>query len=164
MTEEKKVETKEEVVETPEETKEEVKAETTETPEETKEEVKAETEETKEETVEEPFLSDQLKTDIPEIKAGDVVRVHQRIKDKNKERIQVFEGQVLFFKHGKGISGTMTVRKVSSGIGIEKTFPIHSPLVEKIELVKPLKARRAKLYYLREAKGRKARLKARDQK
>ncbi|MGI6341295.1 MAG: 50S ribosomal protein L19 [Minisyncoccales bacterium] len=103
----------------------------------------------------------QLKKDIPEIRAGDMVKVYQRIKEKNKERVQVFEGQVLFTKHGKGIGSTITVRKVLSGVGVEKTFPIHSPLIEKIEVVKKLKARRAKLYYLREAKGRKARLKAR---
>jgi large subunit ribosomal protein L19 len=109
----------------------------------------------------EDFIETQLRDDIPEIRAGDIVRVHQKIVDKNKERIQVFEGQVLFVKHGKEIGATITVRKVLSGVGIEKTFPIHSPLIEKIEVVKKLKARRAKLYYLRKAKGRKARLKAR---
>ncbi len=109
----------------------------------------------------EDFIETQLRDNIPEIRAGDIVRVHQKIVDKNKERIQIFEGQVLFTKHGKEIGATITVRKVLSGIGIEKTFPIHSPLVEKIEVVKKLKARRAKLYYLRDAKGRKARLKAR---
>ncbi|NMB47238.1 50S ribosomal protein L19 [Patescibacteria group bacterium] len=106
-------------------------------------------------------METQLRDNIPEIRAGDIVRVHQKIVDKNKERIQVFEGQVLFVKHGKEIGATITVRKVLSGVGIEKTFPIHSPLIEKIEVVKKLKARRAKLYYLRKAKGRKARLKAR---
>jgi len=109
----------------------------------------------------EDFIETQLRDNIPEIRAGDIVRVHQKIIDKNKERIQVFEGQVLFVKHGKEIGATITVRKVLSGVGIEKTFPIHSPLIEKIEVVKKLKARRAKLYYLRKAKGRKARLKAR---
>jgi large subunit ribosomal protein L19 len=109
----------------------------------------------------EDFIETQLRDNIPEIRAGDIVRVHQKIVDKNKERIQVFEGQVLFVKHGKEIGATITVRKVLSGVGIEKTFPIHSPLIEKIEVVKKLKARRAKLYYLRKAKGRKARLKAR---
>ena len=113
----------------------------------------------KEETKQE--VKEETKQEIPEIRPGDIVRVHQRIKDKNRERIQVFEGQVLFMKHGKEIGATMTVRKVLSGIGIEKTFPIYSPLIEKIEVVKKLKARRAKLYYLRSAKGRKARLKAR---
>jgi len=167
MVEEKNTETKK-VKETPKEEKKEVleTKKVKEIPKEEKKEVletkkTEEVKETPKDEEEKPFLSEQLKTNFEEIKAGDMVKVHQRIKDKNKERIQVFEGQVLFFKHGKGISATMTVRKVSSGIGIEKTFPIHSPLVEKIELVKPLKARRAKLYYLREAKGRKARLKTR---
>ena len=128
------------------------------------EEVKEEviTEETPEVVLSEvDFKKFQLKNDIPEFKAGDMVKVYQKIKDKNKERVQAFEGQVLFSKHGKEIGATITVRKVVSGIGVEKTFPIHSPLIEKIEIVKKLKARRAKLYYLREAKGRKARLKAR---
>ena len=150
MTEENK---KEEIVE---ETVSEEKAE--ESTEEKKEEATIE-EETPQK--EEGFSKPQLKTDLPEFRPGDMVRVHQRIKDKNRERVQVFEGQVLFAKHGKGIGATITVRKVLSGVGVEKTFPIHSPLVEKIEVVKKLKARRAKLYYLREAKGRKARLKAR---
>lgn len=127
-----------------------------------KEEKIKETPLNKEEVLEkEDFIKAQLKKDIPEIRAGDMVKVYQRIKEKNKERVQVFEGQVLFIKHGKGIGSTITVRKVLSGVGVEKTFPIHSPLIEKIEVVKKLKARRAKLYYLREAKGRKARLKAR---
>ena len=135
--------------------------------EETIEEVKVE-EAPKEETPEVvlsevDFKKFQLKSDLPEFKAGDMVKVYQKIKDKDndKERVQAFEGQVLFSKHGKEIGATITVRKVVSGIGVEKTFPIHSPLIEKIEIVKKLKARRAKLYYLREAKGRKARLKAR---
>ena len=133
--------------------------------EDTTEEVKIE--EVPKEEAEEVVLSEidfkkfQLKKDIPEFKAGDMVKVYQKIKDKNKERVQAFEGQVLFAKHGKEIGATITVRKMVSGVGVEKTFPIHSPLVEKIEIVKKLKARRAKLYYLREAKGRKARLKAR---
>ncbi len=140
---------------------EEVTEATTETK--IEEETKTEETPTKEEEVleKEDFIAAQLKKDIPEIRAGDMVKVYQKIKDKNKERVQVFEGQVLFAKHGKEIGATITVRKVLSGIGVEKTFPIHSPLVEKIEVVKKLKARRAKLYYLREAKGRKARLKAR---
>ena len=127
-----------------------------------KEEKIKETPLNKEEVLEkEDFIKAQLKKDIPEIRAGDMVKVYQRIKEKNKERVQIFEGQVLFAKHGKGIGATITVRKVLSGVGVEKTFPIHSPVIEKIEVVKKLKARRAKLYYLREAKGRKARLKAR---
>ncbi|MDD4358733.1 MAG: 50S ribosomal protein L19 [Candidatus Pacebacteria bacterium] len=107
-------------------------------------------------------MSAQLKKDVLEIRPGDMVKVYQRIKEKNKERVQVFEGQVLFKKHGNEIGATITVRKIVSGIGVEKTFPIHSPLIEKIEVVKKLKAKRAKLYYLREAKGRKARLKTRS--
>ena len=101
-----------------------------------------------------------IKKDIPDVKPGDVVRVHQRIKEGEKERIQVFEGVVLAKKHGTGINATITVRKVTLGVGVERIFPLHSPLVGKIEIVKRSKVRRAKLYYLREAKGRKARLKA----
>ncbi|MDD5568944.1 MAG: 50S ribosomal protein L19 [Candidatus Pacebacteria bacterium] len=100
-----------------------------------------------------------LKKDLPQIRQGDLVKVYQKIKEKNKERMQVFEGQVLAIKHGQSISGTITVRKVIGGIGVEKIFPIHSPSVEKIEIVKQTKTRRAKLYYLRTAKGRKAKLK-----
>jgi large subunit ribosomal protein L19 len=129
---------------------EEVTEATTETK--IEEETKTEETPTKEEEVleKEDFIAAQLKKDIPEIRAGDMVKVYQKIKDKNKERVQVFEGQVLFAKHGKEIGATITVRKVLSGIGVERDFPIHSPLVEKIEVVKKLKARRAKLYYLRE--------------
>lgn len=114
-------------------------------------------------TEETPVKEEVLATESEtlDFRAGDMVKVYQKIKDKEKERIQIFEGQVLFAKHGKEIGATITVRKVVGGIGIEKTFPIHSPLIEKIEVVKKLKARRAKLYYLRDAKGRKARLKAR---
>jgi large subunit ribosomal protein L19 len=107
----------------------------------------------------EKFNKAQLKTDLPEIRPGDTVKIYQKIKEKNKERIQVFEGQVLARKHGKGISATIIVRKVVSGIGVERTFPLHSPTIEKIEVTKRRKARRAKLYYLRTAKGKKARLK-----
>ena len=142
---------------------EETTENTTETKEETIEETKTEETPEKEEVLEEQdFIAAQLKKDIPVIRAGDLVKVYQRIKEKNKERVQIFEGQALFKKHGNEIGATLTVRKVVSGVGVEKTFPIHSPLVEKIEVVKQLKARRAKLYYLREAKGRKARLKARS--
>ena len=107
------------------------------------------------------FRSEQLKT-VPKLKAGYVVRVHQKIKDvsaegKEKERIQIFEGQVIGTKGGKGISGTVTVRKMSSGIGVERIFPIHSPNIEKIEVVKETPARKAKLYYVRSGKEAKVR-------
>ncbi|MFA5086715.1 MAG: 50S ribosomal protein L19 [Candidatus Paceibacterota bacterium] len=105
-----------------------------------------------------------LKKDLPELRQGDMVKVYQKIKEvkdnKTKERIQIFEGQILAMKHGKGITGTITVRKVIAGVGVEKIFPIHSPSIEKIEITKQTKTRRAKLYFLRTAKGRKAKLKA----
>ncbi|HEV8601241.1 MAG TPA: 50S ribosomal protein L19 [Patescibacteria group bacterium] len=99
------------------------------------------------------FNKEQLKQ-VPVLKAGYVVRVHQKIKDvssegKEKERIQIFEGQVLGTKGGKGMNGTVTVRKISSGIGVERIFPIHSPSIEKIEVVKATPARKTKLYYTR---------------
>lgn len=103
----------------------------------------------------------QLKKDLPDVRSGDTIKVYQKIKDKNKERIQVFEGQVIAKKHGKGTVSSITVRKIISGVGVEKIFPLHSPIIDKIEIVKQAKARRAKLYYLRTAKGRKARLKER---
>lgn len=94
-----------------------------------------------------------------DIRPGDTVRVYQKIKEKDKERIQTFEGQVLARKHGKEAGATITVRKVISGIGVERIFPIHSPTIDKIEVVKKGKARRAKLYYLREATGKRAKIK-----
>lgn len=108
------------------------------------------------------FVKTQLKGNLPEIRPGDTVQVHQKIKEGDKERIQVFEGQVIAKKHGRGLSSTITVRKVISGIGTERVFPIHSPVIDKIEVVKRGKTRRAKLYYLRRAKGRKARLKGEE--
>ncbi len=96
---------------------------------------------------------EQLKNAIPEIKVGNTVRVHVRIKEGNKERIQVFEG-IVIKKQGGGVNKTFTVRKISYGVGVEKTFLIHSPLVEKVEVVRVGKARRAKLYYLRERTGK----------
>ena len=102
-----------------------------------------------------------LKKNLPNIQPGDTVRVHQKIKEGEKERIQIFEGIVLARKHGTGINATITVRRVNKGYGVERVFPIHSPVLDKIEIVKRAKVRRAKLYYLREAKGKKGRLRAR---
>ena len=100
----------------------------------------------------------QLKTNVPNLRPGDTVRVHVKIKEGDKFRIQVFEGVVVVRKRG-GISSTFTVRKVSSGYGIERIFPLHSPVIEKLEVVKSGKVRRARLYYLRERRGKAARLK-----
>ncbi|OGZ70111.1 MAG: 50S ribosomal protein L19 [Candidatus Staskawiczbacteria bacterium RIFCSPLOWO2_01_FULL_33_9] len=107
----------------------------------------------------EQFNLSQQKTDLPNIRPGDTVLVHQKIKEGNKERIQIFEGVVIAKKHGKGPSGTITVRKVVEGIGVERIFPIHSPTISKIEVAKHGKVRRAKLYYLRTTKGKKAKIK-----
>ena len=96
---------------------------------------------------------EQLKNKIPELKVGNTVKVHVRIKEGNKERIQVFEG-IIIKVQGGGVNQTFTVRKTSYGVGVEKTFLIHSPLVEKVEVVRVGKARRAKLYYLRERTGK----------
>ncbi|MBI2003328.1 MAG: 50S ribosomal protein L19 [Candidatus Wildermuthbacteria bacterium] len=102
------------------------------------------------------------KQNLPDITSGDTVRVHQRVKEGEKTRIQIFEGVVLAHKHGKGVDATVTVRKISQGVGVERIFPLHSPLVEKFEVVKHAEVRRAKLYYLRAAKGKRARLKAKE--
>ncbi len=101
----------------------------------------------------------QLKKGLPEIRPGDNIKVYQKIKEGKGTRIQAFEGIVIAKKHGQGVSSTITVRKVISGIGVEKIFPVHSPLIEKIEILKRSKVRRAKLYYLRNVSGKKARLK-----
>ena len=101
---------------------------------------------------------EQLKSKIPELKVGNTVKVHVRIKEGNKERIQVFEGIIIKIQGG-GLNQTFTVRKNSYGVGVEKTFLIHSPLVEKVELVRVGKARRAKLYYLRDRLGKAAKTK-----
>ena len=98
---------------------------------------------------------EQLKNKIPELKVGNTVRVHVRIKEGNKERIQVFEG-IIIKVQGGGVNKTFTVRKISYGVGVEKTFLVHSPLVEKVELVRVGKARRARLFYLRDRVGKSA--------
>ena len=101
---------------------------------------------------------EQLKNKIPELKVGNTVKVHVRIKEGNKERIQVFEG-IIIKVQGGGVNQTFTVRKTSYGVGVEKTFLIHSPLVEKVELVRVGKARRARLFYLRDRVGKAAKTK-----
>ena len=103
---------------------------------------------------------EQLKNKIPELKVGDTVKVHQKIKEGNRERIQVFEGFVLKRQNG-GIAETFTVRRLASGVGVEKTFPLHSPKIEKIEVVREGKVRRAKLHYMRGRTGKAAKIRAR---
>ncbi|MEE6747760.1 50S ribosomal protein L19, partial [Pediococcus acidilactici] len=92
------------------------------------------------------ITKEQLRDDIPEFRAGDTVRVHAKVVEGNRERIQMFEG-VVIKRHGSGISATYTVRKISNGIGVERTFPLHSPRVAKIDVVRYGRVRRAKLYY-----------------
>ncbi|MDE6034316.1 MAG: 50S ribosomal protein L19 [Ruminococcus sp.] len=99
-----------------------------------------------------------MKENVPEFNVGDTVRVHVQIKEGEKSRIQVFEGTVIAKKHG-GISETFTVRRVSHGCGIERVFPVHSPAVDKVEVVRYGKVRRAKLYYLRDRVGKAAKVK-----
>jgi large subunit ribosomal protein L19 len=106
----------------------------------------------------EAFTNEQLKQELPVIRIGDTIRVHNRIKEGNRERIQMFEGTVIA-KHGGGISETFTVRRVSYGVGVEKTFPIHSPNVEKVDIIRVGKVRRAKLYYLRDRVGKASKVK-----
>jgi large subunit ribosomal protein L19 len=118
------------------------------------------------------IVKNYLRTDLPDFRPGDTVRVYFKIRDividekkktkEVKERIQPFEGVVIARKHGKGITATFTVRRIVDNVGVEKTFPLHSPLIEKIEVLKRGKVRRAKLYYLREAKGKRGKIKARE--
>lgn len=103
----------------------------------------------------------QLRENIPAFQSGDTVKVHVRIKEGNKERIQVFEGVVIARKHG-GVRETVTVRKISFGIGVERIFPLHATVIDHIDVVRRGKVRRAKLYYLRELRGKAARIKERD--
>ena len=105
------------------------------------------------------FDKNNLKTNMPELKSGMKVRVWQKIKEADKERLQAFEGVVIAVKHGRGKTGTFTVRKISSGIGVERIFPLHAPTIEKIEVLSQAKVRRAKLYYLRSRIGKKAKMK-----
>ncbi len=103
----------------------------------------------------------QLKDNIPNFQSGDTVKVHVRIKEGNKERLQVFEGVVIARKHG-GARETMTVRKVSFGVGVERIFPLHGTIIDHIDVTRRGKVRRAKLYYLRDLRGKAARIKERD--
>lgn len=100
----------------------------------------------------------QLRTDIPEFNPGDTIKVHVKIKEGDKERIQVFEGVCIGLKHG-GVRATFTVRKISFGHGVERIFPLHSKVIDKVEVVRTGKVRRAKLYYIRELRGKAARIK-----
>ena len=104
------------------------------------------------------FTAKYVKKEPPVANVGDTVRVHVRVKEGSRERIQVFEGTVIAKKHG-GIDESITVRRISYGVGVEKVFPLHAPAVEKIELVRKGKVRRAKLYYLRDRVGKGAKLK-----
>ena len=106
----------------------------------------------------ESLTSAQLRTDLPELCIGDTVKVHVLIKEGTRERIQVFEGTIIAKKHG-GITETFTVRRISYGVGVERTFPVHSPKLAKIEVVRKGKVRRAKLYYLRDRVGKAAKVK-----
>lgn len=108
--------------------------------------------------VEQPYL----KTDLPEFRPGDTVRVHVRVVEGERERVQVFEG-VVIRRRGSRLSETFTVRKVSFGVGVERTFPVHSPMIAKIEVATHGDVRRAKLYYLRSRVGKKAKVKERRQ-
>jgi len=101
---------------------------------------------------------EQMRVDIPGFKPGDTVKVHVKIIEGQKERIQVFQGSVIRKRAGQN-RATFTVRKISSGVGVERTFPLHSPIIDKIEVVMRGKVRRSRLYYLRDLKGKKARIK-----
>jgi len=106
----------------------------------------------------EEITKEQLRTDLPVFRPGDTVRVHVKVVEGTRERIQVYEG-VVIKRRGGGVSETFTVRKVSYGVGVERTFPVHTPKIAKLEVVRRGKVRRAKLYYLRELRGKKARIK-----
>lgn len=98
----------------------------------------------------------QIKKNFPELQAGDRVRVHQKIKEGSKERVQVFEGIVLKTQNGNGINGTFTVRRITLGVGVEKTFPLHLPSIVKIEKIRSAKVRQAKIFYIRDLIGKRA--------
>jgi large subunit ribosomal protein L19 len=101
-----------------------------------------------------------LKSDLPDFRAGDTLKVHVKVVEGNKTRVQVFQG-VVIARSGAGVSETFTVRKVSYGVGVERTFPLHTPIIERIEVVTRGDVRRAKLYYLRDLRGKKAKIRER---
>jgi large subunit ribosomal protein L19 len=109
------------------------------------------------------LVGEEVRTDLPKFKAGDRVKVHVRVIEGDKERIQPFEGDVIALK-GTGIRRTFTVRKISSGVGVERIFPLNSPKIAKIDLIREGRVRRAKLYYLRNLSGKAARIKDKNQK
>lgn len=111
----------------------------------------------------EAIEQDYKRDDLPEFNVGDTLKVYIKIKEGNRERVQMFEGFVLKIQNG-GLGKTFTVRKISSGVGVEKTFPIHSPMIEKIEVVKRGAVRRAKLNYMRERTGKAAKIKVKEEK
>jgi large subunit ribosomal protein L19 len=102
-----------------------------------------------------------IKPNLPQFRSGDRVRVHVRVVEGEKSRIQVFEGDVISRRGGEGLRATFTVRKTSAGVGVERIFPLHSPTVEQIEVVRHGRVRRAKLYYMRDLRGKKARIRER---
>ncbi|MFJ7638614.1 50S ribosomal protein L19 [Peribacillus sp. NPDC097264] len=104
------------------------------------------------------ITKEQLRTDLPSFRPGDTVRVHVKVIEGTRERIQLFEG-VVIKRRGGGVSETFTVRKISYGVGVERAFPVHTPKIAKLEVIRHGKVRRAKLYYLRELRGKKARIK-----
>ncbi len=106
------------------------------------------------------ITKEQLRSDIPDFRSGDTIRVHAKVVEGSRERVQLFEG-VVIKRHGSGISATYTVRKVSNGVGVERTFPLNTPRVEQIEVIRHGRVRRSKLYYLRARTGKAARIKER---
>ncbi len=106
------------------------------------------------------ITKEQLRSDIPDFRSGDTIRVHAKVVEGSRERIQLFEG-VVIKRHGSGISATYTVRKMSNGVGVERTFPLNTPRVEQIEVIRHGRVRRSKLYYLRARTGKAARIKER---
>jgi len=115
----------------------------------------------KEMNIVEKISNENLKSDVPDFRSGDTVKVHVRIKEGEKERIQIFEG-VCIARHRGGASASFTVRKQASGVGVERVFPLHSPMIQKIELSNAGRVRRSRLYYLRELSGKAARIKGRQ--